>query len=124
MEKLVFVGIVGAIGVILYSLWQTIETQRAARKQARDGGRAFPTHRRKPDSASISMEDVQAAFQQRIHKWHRTQMPRWSGLKQSADALSGEKYSFVPGPRQRTRSLGESQPPAPTGVPQHFELVN
>lgn len=120
MEKLIFVGIVFAIGTIVYSFWQLIEAQRAARKLARDHGQAFPP-RKRTVSAQDPVEEAQAAFQRRIENWQRTQMPRWSGLRRSADELTGEKYTFVPEPRRRTNGHGGLRDVG--RVRQQFELV-
>jgi len=120
MENLIFVGIVFAIGIIVYSLWQFIEAQRAARKAVRDQGQPFPP-RKRTISGIDPVEDAQIAFQQRIENWQRTQMPRWSGLRRSADELTGEKYSYVPEPRRSPPVRGSLRDVGP--VRQHFELV-
>ena len=119
MENLIFVGIVGAIGVILYSLWKLVEAQREARKYRLDQGQPFPPRKRTVSGAD-PVEEAKIQFRERIDIWQRTQMPRWSGLRNSADELTGEKYRFEP--RQRNRMNGQSagvaNPPR-----QMFELV-
>ncbi len=120
MEKLIFVGIVFAIGIIVYSFWQLIEAQRVARKAARDNSQPFPP-RKRTISGQDPVEEAQIAFQRRIEHWQRTQMPRWSGLRRSADELTGEKYTFVPEPRQPRPVRGGLRDVGP--VRQHFELV-
>jgi hypothetical protein len=120
MENLIFVGIVGAIGVILYSLWKLVEAQREARRYRMDQGQPFPPRKRiisDPDP----VEEAKIQFQERIDNWQRTQMPRWSGLRNSADELTGEKYRFEP--RKREQVNGHAGMAAATAVRQQFELV-
>jgi hypothetical protein len=120
MENLIFVGIVGAIGVILYSLWKLIEAQREARKCRMNEGRPFPPFKR-IDSGPDPVEEAKIQFQQRIEDWQRTQMPRWSGLRNSADELTGEKYRFEP--RERGRLNGHARSRVTPAKRQQFELV-
>ena len=119
MENLIFVGIVFAIGVILYSLWKLIETQRLARKHSLDEGPSFPP-RKRTISGADPVEEAKFEFQRRIDNWQRTQMPRWSGLRDSADELTGEKYRFEP--RKRERVNGQALN-GTASVRQQFELV-
>ena len=119
MENLIFVGIVFAIGVILYSLWKLIEAQRLARKYPLDNGQPFPP-RKRVDAGPDPVEEAKFEFQQRIDNWQRTQMPRWSGLRNSADELTGEKYRFEP--RKRERVNGPAMNGTAAGR-QQFELV-
>mgnify|MGYP006955160555 CR=1 FL=1 len=120
MENLIFVGIVGAIGVILYSLWKLIEAQREARKYRMNEGQPFPP-RKRTISGPDPVEEAKIQFQQRIDNWQRTQMPRWSGLRNSADELTGEKYRFEP--RSREQINGHAGVGAGRAPRQQFELV-
>ncbi|MEJ2402445.1 MAG: hypothetical protein P8Y52_13795 [Xanthomonadales bacterium] len=120
MENLIFVGIIGAIGVILYSTWKLIEAQREARRYRMHDGKPFPPFKRTV-SGPDPVEQAKVDFQQRIDNWQRTQMPRWSGLRNSADELTGEKYRFEPRQRQRINGRGGLRNTG--GVRQQFELL-
>jgi hypothetical protein len=120
MENLIFVGIVFAIAVILYSVWQLVDARRNASRRNAVADKPFPPFKRTISGAD-PVEQAQIQFQQRIEHWQRTQMPRWSGLRNSADALTGEKYTYVPGPSERTNGHGGLRD---VGRPrQQFELV-
>lgn len=121
MENLFFVGIVFTIGVILYSCWKLFESNRQRPTIRAESKLPIPPNKR-VISGACTVEEAQVEFQERIETWQRTQMPRWNGLRNSADALSGQKYQF----EQRPRSglIRGARQGVTKRDPRRFELLN
>jgi len=121
MENLIFVGLVCALGIIIYSLKQHFETRTAKRHTLVDRKLPVPP-RKRTISGQDPLEEAQIEFQQRIENWQKAQMPRWSTLKNSADKLAGERYTPSPPPKHGLN--GNVRQVAERRVQQHFQLLN
>ena len=125
MENLIFVGIVLAIGIILYSVVQSMGTRRKIDGAHR--GRRTPTMvaRRRTVAGVTETEWNPTDMRHRLDKWQKAQMARWAGLHESAEALSGQKYEFDAArfrraTREKARRRREK---IPAGVRQQFMLI-
>lgn len=121
MENLIFVGLVCALGIIIFSLKQHVESRNARNHTLADGTLPVPP-RKRTISGQDPLEEAQIEFQQRIENWQKAQMPRWSTLKNSADRLTGEKYH--PSPLPEHGFNGSIRQVAEKRVRQQFELLN
>lgn len=102
MENLIFVGVVYAIGIILFSVWQSFADTRESR----------------PDE----LDEVRNEFQQRVFSWNREQSVRRMGLKNTADNLASEKNSVEP---KKWRPLsGRARRASSTRVRQQFKMIS
>jgi hypothetical protein len=101
MENLIFVGVVFAIGIILFSVWQSVSGPR--------------------NSEPEDLNEVRDAFQQRVYSWNREQRARRVGLKTTADIMAGEKY-VVETKKWRPLS-GRARRASSSRVRQQFELI-
>jgi hypothetical protein len=121
MENLIFVGLVCALGIIIYSLKQHTASRTVKNHKLADNHHPVPP-RKRTISGQDPLEEAQVEFQQRIENWQKAQMPRWSTLKNSADRLAGERY--IPSPLPKKSLNGSIRQAAEKRVRQQFELLN
>ncbi len=101
MENLIFVGVVFAIGIILFSVWQSIRDTR--------------------EIGPENLDDVRNEFQQRVYSWNREQRVRRLGLETTAHILTCRKNATEV---NKWRPLsGRAQRRATRRVRQQFELI-
>ena len=101
MENLIFGGVVFAIGIILFSVWQSVSVTREIDPE--------------------TLDEVRNEFQQRVYSWNREQRARRVGLKTTADILAGEKY-VVETKKWRPLS-GRARRVSTSRVRQQFKLI-
>ncbi len=101
MENLIFVGVVFAIGIILFSVFQSVSGTREINPK--------------------DLEEVRDKFRKRVYSWNREQRTRRVGLQTTADSLTGEKY-VVDVNKWRPLS-SHARRTAPGRVRQQFELI-
>ena len=102
MENLIFVGVVYAIGIILFSVWQSFAGTR--------------------ESRSDSLDEARSEFQQRVFSWNREQSVRRMGLKTTADIMANEKTTSEP---KKWRPLsGRARRVASARVRQQFKMIS
>ena len=101
MENLIFVGVIYAIGIILFSVWQSFtDTQESG-----------------PDN----LDEVRSKFQQRVFSWNREQSVRRMGLKTTAEFLASEKNTVE---TKKWRPLsGRARRASSRAVRQQFKMV-
>lgn len=120
MENLIIVGFVFALGVLIFSLMQYFEARHATHRDLNKNQQATPPLKR-TISGPDPLEEIQVDFQQRVDTWRRTQMSRWSTLKETADGISGQRYRPDPEPWKEVSSHAGQD--ASYRVPQQFKLL-
>ena len=102
MENLIFVGVVYAIGIILFSIWQSFADKR--------------------ESRSDSLDQARSEFQQRVFSWNREQRVRRMGLKTTAEFMASEKTTSEP---KKWRPLsGRARRASSSRIRQQFKLIS
>lgn len=126
MENIIFVGIVLAIGIILYSVMQLAGTRRAVNHPHRAHGRSGLIARRRMVGGITETEWTPSDMRRRVDKWQKAQMVRWAGVHQSAEALSGQKYEFDAAKfrRERREKARRRRQKTSAAVRQQFMLID
>ena len=126
MENLIFVGIVLAIGIIVYSLFELAGTKRAINHPNRARRSNTLVAQRRTVGGFTETEWTPSDMRHRVDKWQKAQMVRWAGLQETAEALSGQKYQFDAAKfrRERQEKLRQRRKATRTGVRQQFMLVD
>ena len=96
MENIIFVGIVLAIGIIIYSVVQLAGTRRAMNHPQQAQNRSKLIVRKREAGGIVETELTSSDMRQRVDKWQKAQMVRWAHVHESAENLSGQKYEFDP----------------------------
>jgi len=126
MENIIFVGIVLAIGIILYSAMQFAGTRRAMNHPQQAQNRSGLIVRKREAGGMVETELNSADMRQRVDKWQKAQMVRWAHVHESAENLSGQKYEFDPARfrREQRENTRRRRQKTSAVVRQQFMLID
>lgn len=120
MENLIIVGFLFALGVVIFSLKQYFEARHATHRDL-DRIQQQPASAERNTGGEDPLEEIQLDFQQRIDSWRRTQMTRWSTLKETADGISAQQIR--PDSEYWKKMSNPAGQDAPYRIPQNFDLL-